>query len=67
MNFIFWKEAIVAITRKRKYDIRRVFDRRMLINKVFVIKLKGAGECMIQEITNLSKESSIKIMSNIVY
>ena len=67
MNYIFWKEAIITITRKRKYDIRRVFDRRMLINKVFVIKLKGVGECMIQEITNLSKGSSIKIMSIIVY
>ena len=67
MNYIFWKEAIITITRKRKYDIRRVFDRRMLINKVFVIKLKGVGECMIQEITNLWKGSSIKIMSNIVY
>ena len=56
MNYIFWKEAIITITRKRKYDIRRVFDRRMLINKVFVIKLKGAGECMIQEITICQKD-----------
>ena len=56
MNYIFWKEAIITITRKRKYDIRRVFDRRMLINKVFVIKLKGVGECMIQEITICQKD-----------
>ena len=36
----------------------------MLINKVFVTKLIGAGGCMIQEIANFSKGASIKIMSN---
>ena len=60
MGFIFWKEAI--ITRKIKDDIRAVYDGKksytlkMLINKVFVIKLKGAGECMIQEITICQKD-----------
>ena len=64
------QEAIITITRKIKDDIRTVFDGkksytlRMLINKVFVTKLIGAGGCMIQEIANFSKGASIKIMSN---
>ena len=64
------QEAIIAITRKIKDDIRTVFDGKksytlkMLINKVFVTKLIGAGGCMIQEIANFSKGASIKIMSN---
>ena len=64
------QEAIITITRKIKDDIRTVFDGKksytlkMLINKVFVTKLIGAGGCMIQEIANFSKGASIKIMSN---
>lgn len=62
--------AILEVTRKIKNDIRTIFDGkksytiRMLINKVFVTKLIGAGGCMIQEIANFSKGASIKIMSN---
>ena len=62
--------AIIEVTRKIKSEIRTVFDGkksytiRMLINKVFVTKLIGAGGCMIQEIANFSKGASIKIMSN---
>ena len=64
------QEAIIAITRKIKDDIRAFYDGKksytlkMLINKVFVTKLIGAGGCMIQEIANFSKGASIKIMSN---
>lgn len=64
------QSAIIEITRKVKNYIRTTFDGkesftlRMLINKVFVTKLIGAGGCMIQEIANFSKGASIKIMSN---
>ena len=64
------QNAILAITRKIRVDIRTPFDgkesytMKMLINKIFVTKLIGAGGCMIQEIANFSKGASIKIMSN---
>ena len=64
------QNAIIEITRKIKSEIRTMFDGKesytikMLINKIFVTKLIGAGGCMIQEIANFSKGASIKIMSN---
>ena len=64
------QSAIIEITRKIKNEIRTMFDGKesytikMLINKIFVTKLIGAGGCMIQEIANFSKGASIKIMSN---
>ena len=64
------QNAIMDLIMKIKNDIRQVYDQkdsftlRMLINKVFVTKLIGAGGCMIQEIANFAKGASIKIMSN---
>ena len=49
---------------KSTYDGRESYQLRVLINKVFVTKLIGAGGCMIQEIANFAKGASIKIMSN---
>jgi hypothetical protein len=60
----------VVIVKKIKNLIRNNFEGkesfalRMMINKVFVTKLIGAGGCMIQEIANCSKGASIKILSN---
>ena len=64
------QDAIVELIQKIKYDIRSNYDGKesfqlkILINKVFVTKLIGAGGCMIQEIANFAKGASIKIMSN---
>ncbi len=64
------QEAIMRLINKIKDDIRSTYDGkesyqlRVLINKVFVTKLIGAGGCMIQEIANFAKGASIKIMSN---
>ena len=62
--------AIMELSQKIKDDIRSTYDGKesyqlkILINKVFVTKLIGAGGCMIQEIANFAKGASIKIMSN---
>ena len=64
------KDAIIELSNKIKNDIRSTYDGKesyqlkILINKVFVTKLIGAGGCMIQEIANFAKGASIKIMSN---
>ena len=64
------QDAILELIQKIKYDIRSNYDGKesfqlkILINKVFVTKLIGAGGCMIQEIANFAKGASIKIMSN---
>ena len=64
------QDAILELIQKIKYDIRSSYDGKesyqlkILINKVFVTKLIGAGGCMIQEIANFAKGASIKIMSN---
>ena len=64
------QDAILELTHKIKNDIRSTYDGKesyqlkILINKVFVTKLIGAGGCMIQEIANFAKGASIKIMSN---
>ena len=64
------QDAILDLIEKIKYDIRSNYDGKdsfqlkILINKVFVTKLIGAGGCMIQEIANFAKGASIKIMSN---
>ena len=64
------QDAILELIQKIKYDIRSTYDGKesyqlkILINKVFVTKLIGAGGCMIQEIANFAKGASIKIMSN---
>lgn len=61
--------AIIIIAKNIQRYIRTTFDGKdsytlkMLINKVFVTKLIGAGGCMIQEIANFSKGASIKILS----
>ena len=64
------QDAIMELSHKIKDDIRSTYDGKesyqlkILINKVFVTKLIGAGGCMIQEIANFAKGASIKIMSN---
>ena len=64
------QNAIMELISKIKDDIKSTYDGResyqlkVLINKVFVTKLIGAGGCMIQEIANFAKGASIKIMSN---
>jgi len=64
------QDAIMELSHKIKDDIRSIYDGKesyqlkILINKVFVTKLIGAGGCMIQEIANFAKGASIKIMSN---
>jgi hypothetical protein len=64
------QDAIIDLSNKIKNDIRSTYDGKesyqlkILINKVFVTKLIGAGGCMIQEIANFAKGASIKIMSN---
>ena len=64
------QDAIIELSQKIKDDIRSTYDGKesyqlkILINKVFVTKLIGAGGCMIQEIANFAKGASIKIMSN---
>ena len=64
------QDSILDLIDKIKYDIRSSYDGKesyqlkILINKVFVTKLIGAGGCMIQEIANFAKGASIKIMSN---
>ena len=64
------QDAILELIQKIKYDIRSNYDGKesyqlkILINKVFVTKLIGAGGYMIQEIANFAKGASIKIMSN---
>jgi len=64
------QDAILDLIQKIKYDIRSTYDGKesfqlkILINKVFVTKLIGAGGCMIQEIANFAKGASIKIMSS---
>jgi hypothetical protein len=64
------QDAIMELSHKIKSDIRSTYDGKesyqlkILINKVFVTKLIGAGGCMIQEIANFAKGASIKIMSN---
>jgi len=64
------QNAILELSQKIKDDIRSTYDGKesyqlkILINKVFVTKLIGAGGCMIQEIANFAKGASIKIMSN---
>ena len=64
------QDAIMELSQKIKDDIRSTYDGKesyqlkILINKVFVTKLIGAGGCMIQEIANFAKGASIKIMSN---
>jgi hypothetical protein len=64
------QDAIMELSYKIKDDIRSIYDGKesyqlkILINKVFVTKLIGAGGCMIQEIANFAKGASIKIMSN---
>lgn len=64
------QNAIMELSSKIKDDIKSTYDGResyqlrVLINKVFVTKLIGAGGCMIQEIANFAKGASIKIMSN---
>ena len=64
------QDAIMELSHKIKNDIRSTYDGKesyqlkILINKVFVTKLIGAGGCMIQEIANFAKGASIKIMSN---
>ena len=64
------QDAIMELIGKIKNDIRMTYDGKesyqlkILINKVFVTKLIGAGGCMIQEIANFAKGASIKIMSN---
>jgi hypothetical protein len=49
---------------RNNFEGKESFAIRMMINKVFVTKLIGAGGCMIQEIANCSKGASIKILSN---
>lgn len=64
------QDAIMELSHKIKDDIRSIYDGKesyqlkILINKIFVTKLIGAGGCMIQEIANFAKGASIKIMSN---
>jgi hypothetical protein len=64
------QDAILLLIKKIHSYIRSTYDGRdsysikMLINKVFVTKLIGAGGCMIQEIANFSKGASIKILSS---
>lgn len=62
--------AIISLSKsikryiKYNYDGKDSYQLRILINKVFVTKLIGAGGCMIQEIANFAKGASIKILSN---
>ena len=60
------QDAIMELSHKIKDDIRSIYDGKesyqlkILINKVFVTKLIGAGGCMIQEIANFAN----KIINN---
>ena len=62
--------ALCEITKAAKREIRSNYDGKesysikILINKTLITKVIGAGGCMIQEISNFSKGTSIKIMSN---
>jgi hypothetical protein len=64
------QDAILMIIKKITNYIRSTFDGRdsyslkMLINKVYVTKLIGAGGCMIQEIASFAGGASIKILSS---
>jgi hypothetical protein len=64
------QDAILMIIKKITNYIRATFDGRdsyslkMLINKVYVTKLIGAGGCMIQEIASFAGGASIKILSS---
>jgi hypothetical protein len=64
------QDALVTIIKKLTSYIRATFDGRdsyslkMLINKVYVTKLIGAGGCMIQEIASFAGGASIKILSS---
>lgn len=63
------QDAILLIIKKITHYIRSTFEGRdsyslkMLINKVYVTKLIGAGGCMIQEIASFAGGASIKILS----
>jgi len=64
------QDALILIIKKVSHYIRTTFDGResyslkMLINKVYVTKLIGAGGCMIQEIASFAGGASIKILSS---
>jgi hypothetical protein len=64
------QDALILLIKKITHYIRATFDGRdsyslkMLINKVYVTKLIGAGGCMIQEIASFAGGASIKILSS---